>query len=81
MNHVIPHDMRMVAALANNAMALNVLSWLTQRLHRVPREKLSFIVWQQLKDQFGSNYRRMDNFKRDFRKVLTAVLNQYREPR
>lgn len=79
MSQAVPHDMRMVAALANNAMALDVLSWLTQRLHRVPVEKPSFVAWQQLKDQFGSNYGRMDNFKRDFRKVLTAVLHQYRD--
>ena len=79
MNQAVPHDMRMVAALSNNAMALDVLSWLTQRLHRIPHGNPAFVTWKQLKDQFGTNYGMMKNFKRDFRKVLTAVLQQYRE--
>ena len=81
MSKAVPHDMRMVAALANNAMALDVLSWLTQRLHRVPYGNPSFVTWQQLKDQFGGNYGLMKNFKRDFRKAVTAVLQQYRDAR
>ena len=81
MVHAVPHDMRMVAALSNNAMALDILSWLTQRLHRVDRAKPTFVSWKQLKDQFGTNYGRMDNFKRVFRKTLKEVLAQYREAR
>lgn len=81
MEHAVPHDMRMVAALSNNSMALDVLSWLTHRLHRVPFQRPHFVTWKQLKDQFGTNYRRMADFKRDFRKVLKEVLLQYRDAR
>lgn len=81
MSQAVPHDMRMVAALANNPMALDVLSWLTQRLHRVSRSKPSFVTWQQMKEQFGSNYGMMKNFKRDFRKVLIMVTQQYQDAR
>lgn len=81
MAHAVPHDMRMVGALANNAMALDVLSWLTQRLHRVDRAKPSFIAWAQLKVQFGGNYERMADFKKAFRRTLKLVLMQYQDAR
>ena len=81
MAQAIPHDMRMVAALSNNAMALDILSWLTQRLHRVDRRRPTFVSWQNLKNQFGSRYRRMADFKRDFRKTLKEVIGQYRDAR
>ena len=81
MAHAVPHDMRMVGALANNAMALDVLSWLTQRLHRIDRSKPTFITWAQLKGQFGGNYERMADFKKIFRKTLKAVLMQYQDAR
>ena len=79
MDQAVPHDMRMVAALSNNAMALDILSWLTQRLHRVDRSRPAFVSWKNLKDQFGTNYGRMDNFKRVFRKTLKEVLMQYQD--
>ena len=81
MHHAIPHDMRMVAALANNAMALDVLSWLTQRLHRIRFEKPEFVDWMSLMKQFGANYSRIRDFKRAFRKTLALVVSQYREAR
>lgn len=79
MSLAIPHDMRMVAALSNNAMALDILSWLTQRLHRVDRSRPAFVSWKNLKDQFGTRYTRMADFKRDFRRTLKEVLVQYRD--
>lgn len=69
--HSIPLDERALAALANNAMALDVYAWLAQRLHRV--NGMQFITWKAVKDQFGMGYDRMDNFKRKFRKTLSTV--------
>lgn len=76
-HHSIPLDERALAALANNAMALDIYAWLAQRLHRV--EGSQFITWKALKDQFGFGYDRMDNFKRKFRKTLKTVKLVYKD--
>lgn len=77
MEHAIPLDERALAALSNNAMAIDIYSWLAQRLHRIPTNAPQFVAWQNLKDQFGQNYSRMDNFKAIFRKTLNKALMQY----
>ncbi|OLY95610.1 RepA protein [Cnuella takakiae] len=75
--HAIPLDERALKALANNAMALDIYCWLTQRLHRIPFGKPQFVAWAALKEQFGSGYDRMDKFKAVFRKTLSMVKLQY----
>jgi Plasmid encoded RepA protein len=81
MKHAIPLDERAIAALSHSAMALDVYTWLVQRLHRIPSGESQFVAWQQLKDQFGQGYSRMDNFKSGFREVLKLVITQYFEAR
>jgi hypothetical protein len=56
---------------------LDVYAWLSQRLHRINPAKPQFIAWASLKEQFGPDYGRMDNFKAFFRRTLKAVLSQY----
>jgi hypothetical protein len=75
--HAVPLDERALGALKNNAMALDIYSWLAQRLHRVPRGKPQFITWVSLKEQFGMGYERMDKFKAVFRTTLAIVHTQY----
>ena len=77
MEHAIPLDERALAALSNNSMAIDIYSWLAQRLHRIPTNAPQFVAWQNLKDQFGQNYSRMDNFKAIFLKTLHKALMQY----
>jgi Plasmid encoded RepA protein len=79
--HAVPLDERALAALAHSAMALNVYSWLAQRLHRVHPFQPQFIPWTAVKAQFGFSYGRMNNFKSKYRIVLQAVLSQYRAAR
>ena len=79
--HAIPLDERTIGALSHSPMAMDVYTWLVQRLHRIPQNTRQFITWQQLKEQFGQGYNRMDNFKSAFRSVLTVVLTQYFEAR
>ncbi|ODS80447.1 MAG: hypothetical protein ABS46_14225 [Cytophagaceae bacterium SCN 52-12] len=79
--HAIPLDNRALAALAHNAMALDIYSWLAQRLHRIPVNNHHFITWENIKLQFGQGYDRMNDFKKIFRKTLTIVSTQYREAR
>ncbi|MDO1451605.1 replication protein RepA [Rhodocytophaga aerolata] len=77
MNHAVPLDGRHLAVLANNAMAIDIYTWLAQRLHRVPLQKKEFVSWNGLKEQFGEGFSRMDNFKKNFRSTLRLVLTQY----
>ena len=79
--HAVPLDERALAALAHSALALDVYSWLAQRLHRVHPFQPQFISWTAIKTQFGFGYGRMDNFKRHFRLSLQTVLSQYRAAR
>jgi hypothetical protein len=76
-NHAIPLDERALTALSHNVMSLDIYVWLAQRLHRINREKAQFITWAAIKEQFGSQYRRMCDFKADFRRALIATLSQY----
>ena len=69
-NHAVPLDHRAVAALANSAMALDVYTWLAQRLHRIPENKPQFVAWSALYEQFGQGFKRMVDFRRKFLEVL-----------
>jgi len=77
LEHAVPLDERALAALAHNALAIDIYTWLAQRLHRV--EKEDFVAWQNLKEQFGGGYDRMDKFKSVFRDTLKKALLQYPE--
>lgn len=79
MSHAIPLDMRAMAALSNNAMALDIYAWLAQRLHRISSPKGNFIHWAGLKEQFGFNYKHMYKFKQVFRETISRVLIVYPE--
>jgi len=79
MEHAIPLDERALAALSNNAMSLDIYTWLAQRLHRV--NKVQFITWKAIKDQFGQGFTRMADFKRKFRQNLKIVQLVYRDAR
>ncbi len=79
MEHAVPLDERALAALSHNAMAMDIYTWLAQRLHRV--KGVEFVAWANIKEQFGSGYDRMDNFKRIFRETLKIVLLQYPDAR
>ena len=59
--------------LAHSAMALDVYTWLAQRLHRVDPKHAGFVPWVSLKQQFGDGYTRMNDFKRVFRNTLKQV--------
>ena len=77
LHHAIPLDERALAALSNNAMALDIYSWLAQRLHRIQTKDVHFVSWENLKTQFGQGYERMNDFKKIFRKTLAIVRTQY----
>jgi hypothetical protein len=77
MNHAVPLDKRHLSVFANNAMAIDIYTWLAQGLHRVEVQNTEFIHWVGLKEQFGEGFARMDHFKESFRANLRLVLTQY----
>ena len=79
--HAVPLNEADLAALAHTAMGLDIYAWLAQRLHRIDPGNPAFIPWSSLKEQFGPEYGRMDNFKRFFRKTLAQVQQRYRTAR
>ncbi|GAB3754898.1 replication protein RepA [Spirosoma pomorum] len=77
LEHAIPLDERALGALAHNTMALDMYAWLAQRLHRIEKGDYQFVSWVNLWEQFGQNYTRIRDFRRDFRKTLQSVIMQY----
>jgi hypothetical protein len=75
----VPLDKRAIVALQNNPMCLDIYNWLTQRLHRIEKDKPQFVTWQNLYEQFGRGFARMFHFKAKFRANLADVRLQYRE--
>jgi hypothetical protein len=75
--HAVPLDLEALGALKESALALDLYAWLAQRLWRVHHSEAAFIAWAPLKEQFGPDYGRMDNFKRRFRQALRDVLAVY----
>lgn len=76
-SHAVPLDERAVAAIAHNAMALDVYCWLAQRLHRVDPKRGQFLAWANLHEQFGQGYKLVRQFRAAFLNVLTLVKAQY----
>ena len=79
MEHAIPLNEEAVKRLSHNAMALDIYTWLAQRLHRIDPRRAAFVPWVSLKEQFGQGYGAMNNFKRVFRTTLNQVSVVYRE--
>lgn len=70
MEHAIPLDERALGSLANNALALDIYVWLSQRLHRINPQKPVNIGWEALEEQFSGGYSNTRKFRQNFRKTL-----------
>jgi hypothetical protein len=81
MEHAVPLNEQAIMRLSHNAMALDIYTWLAQRLRRIDPKHAAFVPWVSLKEQFGHGYRRMDHFKEVFRPTLAQVAAVYREAR
>ena len=75
--HAVPLSEDAIRRLAGSAMGLDVYGWLAQRLHRIKPSAPAFITWAALKGQFGWHYKRMNDFKTEFRQTLRQVLTVY----
>jgi hypothetical protein len=82
--HAVPLDEDHIARLSHSAMALDIYSWLAQRLHRIPANKPIKISWVALHGQFGQGYtgeQAIKKFRSVFRVALKQVLMLYQEAR
>lgn len=75
--HAVPLREADLAALAHSAVALDLYAWLAQRLHRIEPRRSAFVPWEALRQQFGPDYRRMCDFRTEFRVALRQVLARY----
>lgn len=75
----VPLDNRALHALKGSALALDMYVWLAHRLHRLSRPVV--VSWSALKEQFGQEYKDMDYFKKEFKRLLPAVLAAYPQAR
>ncbi|OWK34900.1 replication protein RepA [Fimbriiglobus ruber] len=79
--HAVPLDRRAVGALAGSALALDVYTWLAQRLHRVSVGQPQFIPWSGVYEQFGQGYDRVRDFRKRFLSTLQQVHAVYPQAR
>lgn len=79
--HAVPLDQRAIAALSHSAMALDIYSWLAQRLHRVSTHRPYSLTWKHLHQQFGHGYKQIRQFRSAFLKTVKDVQTQYPEAR
>ncbi len=80
-HHAVPLCEHAIAALSHSAVALDLYTWLAQRLHRVPENRPQFIRAVTLKDQFGVEYSRVRDFRRFFGNQLRQVATVYPDAR
>lgn len=75
--HAVPLDPRAIAALRHSSLALDIYCWLAHRLHRVNKVEGAYISWQNLREQFGQEYRSSRDFKKSFRQALLQARMVY----
>lgn len=69
--HALPINLHAARAFANSPRKLDLIFWLGYRLHTL-KEPLP-ISWEKLAEQWGQNYTRFANFKRDFALELSEI--------
>lgn len=70
--HALPVNMHTVRAFANSSRKLDLIYWIGYRMFSLSDKPLH-LKWQQLQDQFGADYSRKNNFKRDFAKEVSQI--------
>lgn len=79
MKHAVPLNETAVARLSHNAMALDIYTWLAQRLHRIDERKSVLVPWAALHEQFGHGYAQVRQFRWVFVRTLRQVKLVYPE--
>jgi len=77
----VPVDPRAITAIRHSALAIDVYTWLAHRLCRVKTPQGSKISWNNLRDQFGQEYRNSRDFKREMRRAVRQAVVVYPDAR
>ncbi|MGH9829691.1 MAG: replication protein RepA [Blastocatellia bacterium] len=77
MKHAVPLNETAVSRLSHSAMALDIYTWLAQRLHRVEEGKGILIPWTALHEQFGQGYAQIRQFRAVYIRTLKMVRCYY----
>jgi hypothetical protein len=64
--HAVPLDENALHLLRDSALELDLYAMLSERLHRIPKNKPQFIPWAFLHEQYGAGYARIGDFRRRF---------------
>ena len=80
-SHAVPLDHRALAALKHSALSLDIYTWLAHRLCRIEKFSGTKVSWNNLKEQFGQEYKEGKDFKRQMRQSLHQVLAVYPDAR
>lgn len=80
-HHAVPLDYRALAALRHSSLGLDLYTWLAHRLCRINRPQGVRLSWNNLREQFGQEYRTSKDFKREVRTMLRQVCAVYPEAR
>lgn len=71
----VPVDLRAIKALKGSSLGLDIYSWLSYRMSYL--DSTTIIPWDKLSLQFGSDYKELRDFKKNFIKELKKVLVIY----
>ena len=77
MLHAVPLDEGALFLLRDSAVELDIYAMFAERLHRIDPNKPQFVHWAGLRDQYGKGYKRIDNFRKKFRRHLLNVQAVY----
>lgn len=75
LEHAVPCDMRILKALKQSSLALDLYAWATYKVFRM--KGATRISWKALHAQFGAEYSSTKNFRRKALKHLKAVKALY----
>ncbi len=79
MDSAVPLDNRALMALKGSALALDIYTWLANRLYRIEGRAVT-VHWSALREQFGQEYKGK-NPDKDFKKVREGEINPRGEMR
>jgi hypothetical protein len=77
--HPVPLRETALRELSDRSVSLDLYIWLAYRLHSLTGP--TPVRWAALRDQFGTGYNDLYNFKRDFKKALAPAVAAYPEAR
>jgi len=79
--HAIPYDFEGLRRIQNNSRAIDIFLWMTQRLHRIPKNKPLFLGMPILFEMFGGGINNAKNFSVHFKASLLAAQTAYPDAR